>query len=97
MFKLYCDTVLLLRGDVQSSGHPPCPTKTCTYFEVKQSILHYQAAKARLLGGGCTFVGWVTSGIHWECFTPMPLDMAQERSVGGQGQVEAGGHRIITI
>lgn len=82
MLKLYCDTVLLLRGDGRSSGHPPCPTKTCTYFEVKQSISHYQAAKARLLGEGCTFVGWVTSGKHWECFTAMPLDMVQETSGG---------------
>ncbi|KAH0839614.1 tRNA-specific adenosine deaminase [Lanmaoa asiatica] len=78
MFKLYCDIVVLLRDGGQSSGQPPYPTKTCTYFKVKQSISHYQAAKARLIGEGCTFVGWVTSGIHWENFTVMPLDMAQE-------------------
>ena len=83
MFKLYCDTVLL-RGDGQSSDYPPYPTKTCTYFKVKQTISHYQAAKAHLLGEGCTFVGWVTSGIHWESFTAVSLGMAQERFVGGQ-------------
>ena len=86
MFKLYCDTVLLLRGDGRASGLPPRPTKTCTYFEVKQSISHYQAAKARLLGEGCTFVGWVTSGIHWESFTTVPLDMVQEASAGGMAK-----------
>lgn len=86
MFKLYCDTVLVLRSDGQSSGYPSYPAKTCTYFEVKQSVTHYQAAKKRLLGEGCTFVGWVTSGVHWESFTAIPLDMTQERSVRGQGQ-----------
>lgn len=91
MFKLYCDTVLLLHGDGQSSHHPPYPAKTCTYFEVKQSISHYQAAKARLLGQGCTFVGWVTSGVHWENFTAIPVDMAHERFVGERGQVKAMG------
>ncbi|KAF8558954.1 hypothetical protein OG21DRAFT_1403825 [Imleria badia] len=84
IFKLYCDTVLLLRGDGQSCGYPPYPMKTCTYFEVKQRISHYQAAKARLLGEGCTFSGWVTSGILRESFTAMPPDIAH-------GQVEVAG------
>lgn len=88
MFKLYCDIALLLRGDGQPSGDPPHSTTTCTYFEAKQSISHYQGAKIRLLGEGCTFAGWVTSGIYWESFTP---NMKQETSVVGQGQEVAAG------
>ncbi|KAG9317157.1 adenosine deaminase/editase [Chiua virens] len=84
MFKLYCETVLLLRGVGQSSGHPPYPTKSCTYFQVKKSIVHYQAAKKRLLGEGCTFAGWVTSGIRWESFPSIP-------SVEEWGQAEVKG------
>jgi len=77
MFKLYCESLPLLDGDAQFSIHLPHPSKTCTYFEVKQSISHYREAKARLLGEGCVFRGWVKSGIHWESFTAIPLDMAQ--------------------
>lgn len=67
LFKLYCDTVLLIREAPLEDFNDP--TKTCTYFSVKQNALHYQAAKARLLGPGCAFAGWVTSGAHRESFT----------------------------
>lgn len=79
MFKLYCDTLCLLRGesDGQSSGYP---VEMCTYFEVKQCISHYQAAKARLVGEGCTFTGWVTSGVRWENFTAISPNMTLETS-----------------
>jgi len=70
LFKLYCDTVFILRDDTHLEDFDyPFPTETCTYFQVKQSVSHYQAAKARLLGQGCAFAGWVTSGAHWESFT----------------------------
>ena len=84
MFKLYCGTVLLLRGDGSSSGCPPYPTNAnaCTYFQVKQGISHYQVAKARLVGEGCIFAGWVTSGVQWENFTTLSLDMEQDRNGG---------------
>ncbi|KAF8450872.1 adenosine deaminase/editase [Boletus edulis BED1] len=87
MFRLYWDTVHLLRSDGPSLEYP---TKTCTYFEVKQSVSHYQAAKARLVGKGCAFAGWVTSGVYWESFTAMPSDIAQGKPVGAE-EVEATG------
>ncbi|KAN0097780.1 Adenosine deaminase/editase [Tylopilus felleus] len=91
MFKLYCDTLRLLHGDEHCSGYPLYPTSTCTYFEVKQSISHYQAAKACLLGEGCTFAGWVTSGVKWERFTAMSTDMKKGTSGGEHDHVEAAG------
>ncbi|KAH7888064.1 hypothetical protein F5I97DRAFT_1806184 [Phlebopus sp. FC_14] len=39
-----------------------------TYYEIKQSVSHYQEAKKCLQGQGCTFAGWVTSGVQWESF-----------------------------
>lgn len=40
-----------------------------TYFETKQTVSHYQVAKECLQGEGCTFAGWITSGVQWENFT----------------------------
>ncbi|KIJ70424.1 hypothetical protein HYDPIDRAFT_122224 [Hydnomerulius pinastri MD-312] len=60
IFKLYQNTLALLDLD---DGH-----ETCTYFEAKQNMSHYQAAKKCLQGEGCVFAGWITSGIQWENF-----------------------------
>ncbi|KAF9224326.1 hypothetical protein BS17DRAFT_808084 [Gyrodon lividus] len=61
VFQLYHNTSSLLGGDLDQRTH--------TYFEAKQSVSHYQAAKICLQGKGCPFVGWVMSGIQWENFT----------------------------
>ncbi|KAF9246899.1 hypothetical protein BU15DRAFT_84498 [Melanogaster broomeanus] len=61
MFQLFRDTLFLLHGNTDQ--------ETQTYFETKQSISHYQAAKRCLQGKGYTFAGWVTSGVQWENFT----------------------------
>ncbi|KIK99701.1 hypothetical protein PAXRUDRAFT_30345 [Paxillus rubicundulus Ve08.2h10] len=63
MLQLYHDTRLLLHGDLDQQVH------SHTYFEAKQSVSHYQAAKICLQGKGCPFAAWVTSGIQWEQFT----------------------------
>ncbi|KAG1715980.1 hypothetical protein ID866_1204 [Astraeus odoratus] len=62
MFHLYRDTLMTLGRDVE---------ETRTYFESKQTVLHYQEAKRCLQGEGCIFSGWLTSGIQWEDFSVM--------------------------
>ncbi|KIM67768.1 hypothetical protein SCLCIDRAFT_1069271 [Scleroderma citrinum Foug A] len=60
MFYLHRDTLIKL-------GHTM--DEDCTYFETKQAVSHYQVAKECLQGEGCTFAGWITSGVQWENFT----------------------------
>jgi tRNA-specific adenosine deaminase 1 len=42
---------------------------TATYFECKQSISEYQAAKQALMGETGPFSGWIKSGKQWESFS----------------------------
>ncbi|KAL4082022.1 adenosine deaminase/editase [Scleroderma yunnanense] len=61
MFHLYRDTLTKLSLNIVDENH--------TYFKTKQAVSHYQAAKKCLQGEGCTFAGWITSGVQWESFT----------------------------
>ncbi|KAF8076038.1 adenosine deaminase/editase [Lyophyllum atratum] len=53
-------------ADVRSSA--PAHRPGTTYYEVKQRMSHYQAAKEKLMGPEGVFSGWVRSGAQWESF-----------------------------
>lgn len=60
MLHVYRDTLVTLGMHSGSKPH--------TYFEIKQAVSHYQAAKQCLQGERCIFAGWITSGVQWESF-----------------------------
>lgn len=60
MLHMYHDTLVTLGVDARSDLR--------TYFEIKQAVSHYQAARRCLQAEGCAFAGWITSGEQWESF-----------------------------